>query len=440
MRLATQLRIAPAVWLTPVMTGLVVLYVAQSITFAPREPYVLGLTARAMNVLGLAVPVFAAAAAWEAGRLARGGAWDMPIVRHRLSVAGWAVAPAIVGGSLVILIAVLQVLTYEGLLLPDLGVMALAVALLVSHVLAGFGVGLWLKRVVAVPLVLLVSFAWFVLPRVSQIQWPRHVTGTSLELCCSPYEVLAPVVGAGLLIVAAGLAIAAAVLIVRRPAGRSLAILAATPLVTAIVLGAAVAAEQVGPAAARTDPADACRSGERVTVCVWPEHAPGLPFVVSVADEVVGRWQRAGITVPTVFREGPVADADEAARIRLWARSDRHRVLQELVGAVVPPYWAARPPACARTEPWPSAIASPYLSVWLSTVAGMPESIRRFQFEGDERPDSDYFADTPREAIVPVRPLVDRVLALPRDEQAAWVEANLEALGRCRVEAPLDPG
>jgi hypothetical protein len=431
MRLRTLVRVAPGAWLTPIMIALVGLYVSQEITFAPRNPYPLGLTARAMNVLGLVVPIVAGAAAWEGARLRRAEVWTVPTVRRRLVIATWSITPALVGGGLVLTAAAIQVLAHEGLWLPDPIVMLPMLAVTASHALGGFAAGVWLPRAVAVPAAVLGSFSIFVLPRIDGPRWLRQLTGTSIELCCSSEYVLAPAVLVGVLVASLGIATAAAVLIVRQGSRPVSLVLAGASLAAAVAIGAMLIGDRLGPEDLRSERASACQGTDRVTVCVWPEHRHYLDRAVRVASDTVRIWGVFGIAAPSVFREGPANKGEASIRVGPGGAG----IISQLSNAMLP----SGPPACAAREPWRSAIAAPYIKVWLESVAGMPKEWLAWEWE-DTIPNPVEYPDTPVREIRPVLPLVSAVLELPPDEQGAWFRENLAALGQCDMTAPLQPG
>ncbi len=434
MRLLTSLRISPGAWLTPVMLGLVWLYVTQSITFAHREPYTLGLTARAMNVLGLVIPVFVLAATWEGVRVGRSGIWAFPFVRRRLGVAAWSVAPAVVGGALVIVVAAIQVLAHEGLVLPDPLIIVLALALLSAQALAGFAVGATWPHVAAVPLVTLISFASFVLPRVLQPVWLLHPFGTSLELCCRNDSVLAPEVAASIVVLSCGLLIAAAVSISSRPVTRTTKATSLGAVALSLAAAALIASPiPMSPTTARLGDATACVDGAHVRVCAWPEHANMLLAAVAAADDAVVAWSAMGLETPKLITEARETPGPDALTVALWTGLDAYDLVADMAWAMVPDA-----PGCAATEAWRSEVAGPYLWVWFAMTGGVPpDEIRRY--EGDARPDPEIYADAAPTSLLPVRPLVDAVLASSPEAQRRWVTANVAAMGACSVDPPLEP-
>jgi hypothetical protein len=437
MRLRTRLRVSPAVWLTPVMAGLVVLYIASSVTFEAREPYALSLTARSMNALGMIVPVFAAAAAWEGTRLVFGGVWQLAMVRHRVTVATWSILPAIVGGAVVLVVAALLVVTPQGILVPEPLVLLAVGCILVAQVAAGFAIGTRLPRSIAIPVVLLVSFMSFVLPRVAGSAWLRHLSGTSIELCCGTDEALAMGVVLAIVVGSLALVLASVVLVTRHPGSRSDLLAASLPLVVAMAVAMVVAPPSVKPTTVRAGVGDRCLTQRGVEVCLWPEHERMLPDVTRVASEAVAAWTAAGVSVPMVFREGDVDGVEGAARLSVRMGADRDGLLARVTDAVIPADPEGPAPACSLHEPWPSAIAGQYVWAWLTSVAGMEE--QPFWVTEDAIPAADLFPDTPPESIVPVREVLARVRAMSPERQARWVDRNIAAYQRCGVMAPLDP-
>ncbi len=442
MRIRTLLRVAPGAWLAPVMVGLLVLYVASSITFGPREPYGLYLTARAMNGLGLIVPVFAGTAAWEGARLVRGGVWGLPMTRHRIAVAAWSFLPAFVGGLIVLVVTTMAVLVPQGLVVPDMVILGSATVILLAQVALGFFIGTIAPRAIAIPVVVLGSFMTFVLPRVAGSAWLRHMSGTTLELCCTTDQVLSPGVVVSIVAISAAILIAVAILLTRRPRMGVYPVVFLVLLIVASGVAMAAAPPTQRPYAERTGTADVCETRDGVTVCVWPEHRELAPRVSRVAAAAVDAWRAAGVTVPTTFREGEVDKSDPlTAGISVRSTNSRNSLIELLAVAVAPHFPVARDePTCAATHEWRSSIAGPYVWTWLATEAGIDHQSVDNYFGGGARPDSDYFPDAPKSLIVPVLPLLEKVWELPPPAQATWVRRNLRALAQCDVLPPLDPG
>lgn len=434
MRLRTLFRVAPGAWLAPVLIALVALYVLQYVTFAHREPYALGLTARATTVLPLVVPICAAAAAWEGGRLRRAGLWTMPFARSPFIVALWAIAPAVLGSLLAVLVGAEIVLAYEGIVLPDPVVMGLVLVVLSAHAAVGFGIGLRAPTVVAVPSVLVASFLWLVLPRAIEPSWLIHLSGSSIDLCCATSRVLAPGVVSGLLTFAAGMAVTTAVLLTTSRLRPRLGILTALPMVVGLVSGGALVSDMDwDPTAPRGGTATVCTQEGDPIVCVWPENQSVLTNAAEVAERAAAAWRGVGLTVPGRFAEGVSGEA--AVHLNLSAYHSRDQVISAMADGMLPD-----PPACAATGEYRGGIATPYLWTWFVTTAGMSPEYLDFRFPEGRKPEWQVYLNAPPDRLMPVRAVVDSVISQPREMQRTWLEANLSVMWSCDVDPPLDPG
>jgi hypothetical protein len=433
MRIRTIIRVTPGAWMTPMMVILALWYVQQSI-LPGREPYALGLTSRAMNALGLITPFCAAAGAWEGARIRRSRVWDLAPARRTIFAAAWLIAPAVVGGMVAFLASVELVLVREGLWFPHPVPLLVALSVMVAQVTAGLGVGLILPRLVAVPTVAMVSFLSFVIPRLVPIGWPRHLNGTSIELCCPSTEVLAPSVVMASVMFSAGILVCGLVLISQRDRERRTISRAIAPIVVAAVIGAGLTARHPSPADPRMDRATVCATSDDVEVCAWPDHAGQVDRAAVLATQATRRWRAIGIQTPTVFREGAIRPGEDAVPITLTGRLLDDRELESTLASGMVP----TPPPCAADGPYPAAVAYPFLMLWFSTVIDPSRSMLE-QMPMDEIPSEDIYPDAPSSAMIPIRSLVESILSEPTSDQVAWVERNRTSMRGCDTNAPLDP-
>lgn len=415
MRLATMLRISPAIWFCPFLVWLAFVFV-RGMPPAWTDPHALAITSAGTAALMIVVPVCAACAAWEGGRLRRAGWFTLPHVRLPLSVAGAALAPTLAVGIVMLIGAVGFTTVMTGVVvLPDVRVIMVALIVLFIHALLGFAIGLRVPAVVAVPTVFLLDFGWMVLPSTREPLWLRHLNGVWAS-CCMISDDLAPVAVLGALSVALGLALAAGILL-RQHLVPFQAALAVLPVIVGVGVGVQfVNGLGPDPAIARDTSILIC-STTQPRVCVWPEHRGRLEEVVEIATAASAAWQQAGVIVPTEFSEAPLG-IPGARDFGFSLESDRYSILNSLAYRTLPPW-----PECALrgSSSYQGASAESYLLAWLDATAGMPamELAARFR---------------PAELET-----VEWVRTLPLEQQQIWLERNLLALEQCNVPPQLEP-
>lgn len=409
----TVFRIIPAVWIAPVLLVLAIIYAGAAPTRS--EPYPPALTAAGAFTLFIIAPVCAACAAWEGGRLRRPGWFTQPHVRSTITVALSSLMPVLVVGLLAISAAVTFKLLEAGATIPDVRILVVAFAVVVAHILLGFALGLKLPSVVAVPAILVLDYAWMVLPPALEPLWLRHLTG-DLSSCCSVSTDLAPRASGAALVVACGLAGTALVLMSRHLNAIRVA-LAFVPVLLGMGVGVMLV-RGMGPDA--VVPRDAsilvCSSGQP-QVCVWPEHRARLMEVSEIVTGAANAWRQVGIPVPTQFRDRSSLSPGERT-FGFSLEADRHVILNSLAYSLLPPF-----PKCAieGTEPWLGGDAENYVLAWLDATAGMSGSELANRFEPN------------------VIRTVAKVRALPSDQERAWFERNVAALRRCDLPPQLQP-
>ncbi len=418
MPLKSILRISSAVWVAPILIP-IVLYYASSYPPATFEPYTLALSAAGEFTVAIAVPVCAACAAWEAGRLRRAGWYPLPHVRSPLAIALSALAPVVALGWLSITIAVLYRLLGAGLVaVPDLRILAVAFVLFVAHSLLGFAIGVRLPPVVSVPSVLVVIWCWMALPPALEPLWIRHLTG-DLSACCDLSSDLAPRAVAGSVIVAAGLGVSA-VLLVRQRLDLLRFALAVASVLVAFGLGTRVV-YGMGPypAVPRSPSALVCSSGVP-RVCIWPEHRERLKQAERIIGEVIQRWRVHGIRAPREFSEqSPDQLPSGTGSFMITSESRPGDIVDTLAYGMLPPY-----PACALadTSYYTGQAARDNAYAWLAYTAG----VSRDRIASEISPGALH--------------TIEMVRAMPRDSQLAWLHRNLAHSLDCGAPPRLGSG
>lgn len=420
MPIRTILRTNAGVWLTLPLILLAVAYIANFTRSG--DPYPVALTAAGLAALGFVVPICAALGAWEGGRLRRGGTWDLPAVRNRYVIVGWALGPVVAAGCLSVLAGVLTSTLASGVTVPDWRPLVIAFVVVLAHSAAGFAIGIFVPTALAVSVSLLGSFIWMVFLRGLDPMWLRYLNGGALELCCGISEDLAPSAVAGPLVVAIGLLVAAGLMLAGGRAGTGRRALALAPVPLALAIGSGLVSGLAAyPTVPRDDRELVCLDQEQVSVCIWPEHEARGEEVANLAATAATGWRAAGVPAPTHFTEAQDAVAPDALVFRFALRSSPGVIQMDFAYAMLPPW-----PACADYGPYPGFDAFEYVHAWYALHGGLSRS---------DLPS--FYA----ESRIPGRPSVieqlDQVLAQPLEAQRRWLAANVAALQSCELAPQL---
>jgi hypothetical protein len=411
----TLLRLSPALWFSPLLIGLGVLF-AIDLGPAVLAPYPLQVTAVGAAALFMVAPLCAACAAWEAGRWRRAGWLTLPHVRAPLTRAVTVLAPTLLVGLVACSLALGVMMGRAGtFLLPDLRVVAMACVGLLAYTLLGFAIGVHVPPVIATPTVFLVILLWMGLPRTLEPLWLRHLTGV-WALCCRIDADLAPQALAGALLVA-GAVLAAAVALLLTPGRIVRWLVAAAPLLAGLAVGSALVRDLgVYPEVGR-DPALLVCSQTQPRVCVWPEQQPRLDEVTALLTGAAQRWRDLGVAVPDTVGETPYHDSAER-RFGFSMTASPAIILNALAYSLLPPF-----PSCGDAAPYLGFEAESWVLAWLVLQAGATPD----QIAGMHPPET--------------LPIVAQVRAGSAAQQAAWYAHNRHALGTCGVapQATLQP-
>lgn len=422
MNFSTALRSGSVRWASPAVLFLTILYYVTGET-APLSSYyhyAPSIVAEPLRTLyALAYAVAAALACWESGRLKNARVWEMAPARSRYRIAANALAPVVVLSWLVLLIPPAISLARSGTL-PSLDSLRFplgAMALCVAHAVLGFGVGCWVPRIIATPILAVADWITVAFTRAVLPYWPRHVSGQfgSIGFGEVPdlVAVLAPLLLAG--------GLAAGLLILWMPHG---------PLVVRGVVAAAVAVGgalgayrtaadwSAAPPLTGGNVAMEC-AGNAPRMCVPEFNAHYLPSVQSGTAKALDTLRDAGATsarpelitdsyvdgrlrkpsTDAVWRmplTGPVRSGD--AVYRVVVRSLRFRCEQVDV----------------RT--------AHAVWLWAAVKTGQEEAYRKRRTQEGEGPGAETLEKQ-------VRADVTRVLAESHEEQTKWVKRSLAACG-----------
>lgn len=356
-------------------------------------------------------PICAACAAWEAGRLRRGGVAQLGAARAQLTVIAHALTPVAFLGLAAVTWSFLTVRVAMGSALdwPSLSVIAMIALVLIAHMLLGFAAGCMLPRLLAPALILVLDYMWMTLPPTFDTMWVRHLTGhleTGLPVTdrINPDSVLAPVV------LAAGIA-AAGLLIAITNGSRRLAAATAGVLCVALAgtLGHRLVADwgPSAPALARTDK-PTC-AGQDPEICVPRELASAIPALEQASAAVLPRLAEVGISAPqrldTASRATRVGSNTWRVYASPYLTEDDARA--EVAAAALPDL----PDCLAHTDAY---IGDPRpLQVWLLLAGGVPDDVV-----------TDHYGPDAVSALADVR-------AMPSAEQLDWYQRNTRLLQKC---------
>lgn len=286
MRLRTTVRTNSAVWAGPLVFFLAMRFVGQQ-SAAEQGGLPLPVTAVGLWALAFVGPTCAASAAWEAGRLRRGGVLATPNVRSPATVMVQALAPTVALGILALAAAlVLRIHMSGGWVQPDWRMSAVAVVVLISHVSFGFALGTRVSAVAAVPAALLLPFLWMIGTSAVDPPWVQHLSGTWSE-CCRLHEELDPSTLQAPLLLAVGV-IAGSVVALSWPLRqrRVLSVVLSLLPVAIVVPLAASLVNDLGykPVQSRSKSDLQCSGASPVVICLWPENSSQSSAVHAVAD------------------------------------------------------------------------------------------------------------------------------------------------------------
>ncbi|MFJ4922012.1 hypothetical protein [Streptomyces sp. NPDC088725] len=423
MRIATALRTAGIVWVTPLVFAWVWLVTSHE---AANEPaYWAGNTALVGHALPFYAPACAAFAAWEAGRLRRAGVFRLAPVRGRYAIAISSLWPVVLLGVAAVVVCLLTVRLSTGPAhdWPHLGVLAMAAYLITVHTALGYGLGMLLPRILAAPLILVLDYLCLVMPvTIVDPMWLRELTGWldapygDLTITVHPMALAVPMILAtGVL---AAVLVSAEIARWRRRRVVRVGAAAAASLVCLSVFAVSAilpVRDWNGdpPLRARTDP-PVC-AGVSPRICVPVEAADELKLLADAATEVVPRLVDAGIEPPKELAfVSEAADIDARTwRLFLYRDMRGEDVKASIAASALPPI-----PPCPTTSDVRSGHVGT-LVAWLMVKAGMGVDEIQSQY-------SEKLAADPQ-----IMPVVERETKLSSDEQLSWFTRNVTLLQQC---------
>ncbi|MFF5143626.1 hypothetical protein ACFY6U_28485 [Streptomyces sp. NPDC013157] len=410
MKLTTLYRSSPALWAAPVALALPLLYYLGGPGHPPSDNYGYApeITSYPLRfAYPFAYAVTSALAAWVSGTLRQAGVWDMNHARSRYRIAAQALLPVVTLAWLMLILPPAVALAVEGSRPTWDSVSPLVVGMIVcvEHAVIGFTVGRWLPKVIAAPVLAVLTWVAVAFTVTVDAPWARHVSGAF------PEELMfgeAPTWGALWPHVAFTGSIAVGLIVawspVLRPtAGAAAALVVAVAGVTSTYEG--VKDYGYTPPLRNYAVTMKCGHAGRTDVCMPEQTAEALPQAVAATRTVLADFEHAGVprhpaTVVDTLPEGRFSPSSTTStwRVSLTVATGRHDA--EFAVAV-----AATDMNCARPDPLlrREAIA------WAAHITGTTRSWEQLRNIIDRQ-------GSPGD----VDGVLRRVLSRPPKEQAAW--------------------
>ncbi len=415
-RLASRLRLEPAVWLLPVSSLLGAMVVRDSDD--PTSTYRLAVAVDAHLCLFVLAAIGAGCTAWKAGRLRRGGWTRRPWVRSpgRLALAEATTTASIQLLAYAVVLVVTGLRSALGAVPADGAVVGTAAVVLLATGAVGWAVGWSIRTEVAVPAVVLGTYLAMVFPPAMEPLWLRHLTGLHDD-CCTHGEVLArPVILAPMVL---GLGLFVVSLLAVSAWRRPVLGLVAVGVLVASAAGAASMVDHLDDRSTAMRTSEVRCTSDRPALCLWPELADARPSVSAVVGDVIDRWAAAGIPRPERVSTRP-ADANAVTVVLpLGDEASPEAVRRILAWAMVPEL----PETGCTDDGVPIAVddAARVARAALALLAGVPEEQVRAEL-GDD-----------------LLPPVHRVLEAEPRARVRWLERVRAAVAACADVAPPVP-
>lgn len=412
MKPLARIRSSSALWASPVVLLLVLAYYFTDITSDLRldpldyAPTVVDAVLR--NLVPVAYAVAAALGAWEARKLGNADVWQWGVVRSRYTIAAHTLIPVVTLAWLVLLLPVLCGLIQTGtpLDLAGTGLVVFAMLLCAAHAVIGFGWGVAVRHIAAVPVIAVLDFLALGWSTGLTVPWPRHLTSLYPGRLLFGELPTAPAIVAPLLV---GLGAAAAVALlwsgIPRPWLR--AALAGALALACFGGGYAIVKDwsYIGPRS--TGHGSMSCTNDSPRICTPSAYAAELPAMREEATATLQTLRKAGIDArPATLR-------DTLAAVRYPEPStttDWHLPLGTSHAVGMTPYQVARTAVRFECEP-PATEPARLVYYWVSMKVGQGDVyLRRLSTEPD-------FTAQKRELL---RARVGKVLDMDAADQTNW--------------------
>jgi hypothetical protein len=409
-KLTTLFRSSPALWAAPVAIALPLLYYIGGPGHPPSDAYGFApeITSYPLHfAYSFAYAVTSALAAWVSGSLRQAGIWQMNHARSRYRIAAQALLPVVMLAWLMLILPPMVALAVEGVWPTWDSISALVVGMIVCvwHAVIGFTVGRWVPKVIAAPVLAVVTWVAVAFTVTVDSPWVRHVSGAFPEQLMFGE---APAWGALWPHVAFTGSVALGLILGWMPVQhRALAVVAALAVSAAGVTGTyeAVKDYSYNPPLKTYAVTMECGRTGRTKVCMPQQTATALPQAVNATRKVLAAFGEAG--VPTSPRavidslpEGRFFTPPTASiwRVPLTMATERH----DAVFAVT---IVATGMNCSRPDP----LLRRVVIAWAAHVTGTTQSWERLRKSIDRQ-------GSPGD----VDGMLRSVLSRPAKEQAAW--------------------
>ncbi|MFE0178039.1 hypothetical protein ACFWZ2_37590 [Streptomyces sp. NPDC059002] len=369
------------------------------------EGYWEAATAHTAVVSIIPLTLCATTGAWEAVRLRRSGLVDKGAAARSPLVVALSQLRTVWGvGILCVMVALACVAerAMGGPGGPDLRVLALLGLLVLTYTLVGYAVGWLLPWMLTVPAVAVATFLWLSYPVAVEPLWLRQLNGTNLNEGWSYERTLdaRALIAPGL--VAAGLLLAAPIVVLART--RIVRLTAVLPVaITAAVAVPMVMPLEYDPTKSRETSALSC-AGEPVQVCLWPEQSQDADKFRPWVEDAAVRLKKAGVKLPKTYSPA-------------FADPTRADVVMSLVSGMLPD----PVPACSERHVWPGEKAYAPVAMWLElTAGGNTDDVAGRIDDGGK-----------------TMSLVQDVRKLPANAQTQWYSKNRSTLTDCNLKPRL---
>ncbi|MFD3623433.1 hypothetical protein [Streptomyces sp. NPDC058698] len=409
MKLGTLIRTSPALWVAPFALVLPLLYYA-----GPGHPppdaqgHAPTITSYPLRfTYPFAYAVVSALAAWTSGTLRQARVWESGYVRSRYHIAARAVFPAALLGWMMLILPPAIALTVAGVWPTWNSVSPLVAGLVVcvAHAVIGFMAGQFVPRVIAAPVLAVVTWVAVAFTVTADAPWVRHVSGAFPEqldfgeaplwAAVWPHMAFTGALAVGLFTAAAP---------VRR---RILAVVTGAAVTVAGMAGTyeMVKGYDYSPPLRNYAVPMRCEATQRTQVCMPQATSDMLPDAVQAVSRVLDDFRAAGVArnperIVDTLPEGRYATASTASvwRVPLTVAIEH----QDGVFAVA---IAATGVRCARPDPFLRRVVIAWAAHVTGTTASWEEMRRSIDRQG-----------SPGDVDGELR----RVLGMPKAEQAAW--------------------
>ncbi|MER5359189.1 hypothetical protein [Streptomyces sp. NPDC002785] len=409
-KLTTLFRTSAALWAAPFALALPLLYYLGGPGHPPADglghaPEIASYPLRFAYPFAYAVT--SALAAWVSGTLREAGVWDMNHARSRYRIAAQALIPVVVLAWTMLVLPPVIALAGEGVWPTWDSVSPLVVGMIVcvEHAVIGFTVGRRVPKVIAAPVLAVVTWVAVAFTVAMDPPWVRHVSGAFPEQLMFGE---APAWGALWPHTAFTGSIAVALIVGWSPVKhRAVAWAAALAVAVAGITSTYEAVKDYGynPPLKTYALTMKCAHAGRTDICMPKQTAGALPHAVDATRKVLADLEQAGVprhpkTIIDTLPEGRFHTPSTAStwRIPLTAATDRH----DTAFAVT---LAATGMNCPRPDP----LLRRVVIAWAANVTGTTQSWERLRrtIDGQGSPGD-------------VDGMLRTVLNRPAKEQAAW--------------------